>query len=274
MYSAGLFGLANTMPGWSPLHLSAHWDFARGYPGWLGMANTQYVVTHRPLPKSIAVPIATGQVVVSRLHQSMPRAWVVPEGVVIADGEARLRYMRAGTFDPHTQVVLDRAPASAPLSGTGFAPARILHYASDRVTIELPGRDGYLVLADTQAPGWRARVDGIPREILTANHVFRALPVAAAEAQVEFDYQPRSVVVGAWISGTAAVLWMSLCLVGARARKTHAVVEREGQSTALLPLAVQICLIVMLYGMARETDLWEGAMDRMQPGKVLREAAK
>ncbi len=275
MYSAGLFDLANTMPGWSPLHLSAHWEFARGYPGWLGMANTQYVVTHRPLPQSIAVPISTGQVVVSRLHQSLPRAWVVPEGVVIGDGEARLRHMRAGSFDAHTQVVLDREPAVAPVPGTGFAPAYILRYSADHVAIELPGRDGYLVLADTQAPGWRARVDGVAREILLANHVFRAVPVAAADAQVEFDYQPRSVVVGAWISAAAAILWISLCLLGARARKASPVVERVGGGgTGLLPLAVQVSLIIVLYGMARETELWQGAVERMQPSKVLRERAR
>ena len=49
MYTASAYGLANTLPGWSPLHLRRHWEFMGGYPRLLSLANVSYVVSHRPL---------------------------------------------------------------------------------------------------------------------------------------------------------------------------------------------------------------------------------
>ena len=273
MYSAGLYGLANTMPGWSPLHLSAHWEFSRGYPAWLGMANARYLVTHRPLSKGLAEPVHAGKVTVSRLRQALPRAWVAPGAVILADGEARLRHMRSSTFDPRRQVVIDRVPKAPSPTGTGFAPARIVQYETERVVVDLPGRDGYLVLADTQAPGWQARVDGVAREILLANHVFRAVAVTAGETSVEFDYRPRTVVVGAWVSGVAVLLWLGLCLMSPRAASEGAG-SKVREAGFLVPLALQLSLVVVLYGIASETALWRAVDDRLRPGQVLRGAVR
>ncbi|MCH8214773.1 MAG: aminotransferase class V-fold PLP-dependent enzyme, partial [Proteobacteria bacterium] len=273
MYSAGLYGLGNTMPGWSPLHLSAHWEFSRGYPAWLGMANARYLVTHRALPEQLAESIHVGQVTVSRLRRALPRAWVVPDAVTIADGEARLRHMRSTAFDPRRQVVVERAPRAPPPPGTGFAPARVIHYEAERVVVDLPGRDGYLVLADTHAPGWHARVDGVDRDILLANHVFRAVPVTAGETRVEFDYRPRAVVVGTWLSGVAVLVWLGLFVMSPRV-EAGAAGSKEEEAAFLVPLAWQISLVVVLYGIASETALWKEADDRMRPGQVLREALR
>ena len=276
MYSGGLFGLANTLPGWSPLHLSAHWEFSRGYPAWLAMANVRYVVTHRELSPQVAEPIHSGQVTVSRLRGTLPRAFVVPGAIVLADGEARLRHMRSRTFDPRMQVVLDRAPARPPPSGSVFESARITRYEAEEVIIDLPGRDGYLILADTNAPGWHARVDGVERAILGANHVFRAVPVLMGDRRVEFSYQPRMVTVGAWFSGAAALLWLGLSVVASRTEVGVAggAGETEAEFRFLLPLALQLGLVIGLYGMAAETELWSAALDRLRPGLMLQEAAR
>jgi uncharacterized membrane protein YfhO len=62
---------------------------------------------------------------------------------------------------------------------------------------------GYLVLADTYYPGWRAFVDGHPAQVWRANYGFRAVAVDAGEHEIEFQYRPRSFVLGAAISGVA-----------------------------------------------------------------------
>jgi hypothetical protein len=272
MYSAGLFGLANTLPGWSPLHLLAHWEFSRGYPAWLAMANVRYLVSHGALPEDLAEPVHASQVTVSRLRSDLPRAWVVPEAVILPEGESRLRYMRSQAFDPKVQVVLDRPPALLPPAGTTYVPARIAEYEAERVTIDLPGRDGYLILADTQAPGWQARVDGDWREIIGANHVFRAVPVFAADKRVQFSYHPRSVTIGAWISGCAVVLWLVASGMG-RNPKTGST-RKEADFRFLLPLALQLALVIGLYGMATQTGLWGATLDRLRPGLMLHEVTR
>jgi uncharacterized membrane protein YfhO len=67
-------------------------------------------------------------------------------------------------------------------------------------------RPGYLVLADTWYPGWQAAADGVPIEILRANHAFRAVWLEAGEHTVQMVYRPTVVPVGGAISLTALTL--------------------------------------------------------------------
>ena len=68
-----------------------------------------------------------------------------------------------------------------------------------------------LVCLDTYAPGWEVKVDGRPNKILRANYMFRAVALSAGEHKVEFNYLPRSFVVGAMVSGlTLLALGVSL----------------------------------------------------------------
>lgn len=273
MYTAGLYGLANALPGWSPLHLKRHWDLAGAQPGLLRLANAGYVVSAKPLTSPDLTLLYAGDVRVYRYADALPRAYVVPEAIVVAGDEARLAYMKSPRFDPRRQVVLD-GPGSAQAvaadraaAGAGaFAPARITDYQPRRVAVDLPGAAGYLVLADTDAPGWKASVDGRQRPILTANHVFRAVAVSAEDRVVEFRYEPRAVVVGAWISLGAAAL-CGLALVAARRCRWPA--ATASRPVPLVPVALQVAAVALLYAIARQTELWSGIADRLRVARVL-----
>ncbi len=267
MYSAGLYGLANTLPGWSPLHPRRHWELTSAYPARLDLANAGYVISHRPLSTPALELVHAGQERVYRNLQALPRAWVVPGAVVEPDPRRRLERLRAPGFDPRQSTVLDRAPVAAPGSGAGYAPARITRYEATAVDVELPGRDGFLVLADSYAPGWEARVDGSGREILKANHVFRAVPVTAADRLVSFRYRPASLAAGSAIAAGAALLWLAGLWRSRRWRWPPAP-ETPG-TIPPVHAAVQVAAIVLLYGLARETALWTQAVERMRLLAVL-----
>jgi uncharacterized membrane protein YfhO len=78
---------------------------------------------------------------------------------------------------------------------------------------------GYLVLAYTHYPGWRATVDGRPREILRANYAFMALPLGPGEHRVILSYRPMSLALGAAISGLSLLAVIGLVGLG-RVRKS------------------------------------------------------
>ena len=270
MYSAGLFGLANTLPGWSPLHPRRHWELVRAYPARLDLANAGYVVSHRALSWPDLELLHAGQERVYRNRAALPRAWVATEAVVEPDPRRRLARLRSPGFDAGRRVLLDRPPGTTPGPGAGYAPARVSRYESTAVDVELPGRDGFLVLADSYAPGWEARVDGQQREILKANHAFRAVPVTAADRRVAFRYRPASLAWGTGISAGAALLWIAGLWRARRWRWPPPAQGLEVRGT-MPPVhaAVQVAAVVVLYGLARETALWAQCLERMRLLAVL-----
>jgi uncharacterized membrane protein YfhO len=54
-------------------------------------------------------------------------------------------------------------------------------------------RPALLVLADTYLHGWRASVNGDPREIARTNHAFRGVVVDAGSSEVVFEYRSNEV---------------------------------------------------------------------------------
>ncbi len=82
---------------------------------------------------------------------------------------------------------------------------------------------GWLLLLDTDYPGWEAAVDGSPAPIRRANGAFRAVEVPAGQHVVEFRYRPASLRVGA--AGSALSL-LALAALGwgvRRPRPSHSV---------------------------------------------------
>ena len=79
-----------------------------------------------------------------------------------------------------------------------------------KVGVDLP-EDGWLFVADSWYPGWRAEVDGEVQEVERAQSFFRAVRVPAGRHEVKFVYFPLRVRVGLAVSGlTLAAVLLSL----------------------------------------------------------------
>jgi len=134
------------------------------------------------------------------------RAWVVPAARQ-ADAGEMLAALADPIFDPTAEVLLEQpiSRAQSPASSIGYQMT--LQDSPNRVTIRAAlDAPGYLVLADTWSPGWRAAVDGEPAEVLRANYAFRAIWLDTGEHNVEMVYRPTVALVGAAISLTVLAL--------------------------------------------------------------------
>ena len=176
----------------------------------------------------------------------MPRAFVVHDvrWAVPAHAAALLG---AGAIDPRTTALLDPATVPSPLphadwslgsaeprprgdpepalpnrgrggrgEGEGIvaSSAVVTYYGLNDVDVTVQGSaPGVLVLGDTYASGWRARVDGRPATLARADAVFRAVPVPAGTHRVSFTYEPRAFTVGARVSLSALALWGALLVL-------------------------------------------------------------
>jgi Bacterial membrane protein YfhO len=120
--------------------------------------------------------------------EGLPRAFVVPEGLVVGPGDA-LRAVLSPALDPRRTVVLEEGE---PFTATWAPEAGSVHLVSRSsgavaVVARLPA-PGVLVLLDAWESGWRASVDGAAAPVLRADVAFRAVRLPAGEHRVEFTY--------------------------------------------------------------------------------------
>lgn len=147
-----------------------------------------------------------GEVQLGRLRNVHPRSFMVYEAVHAAD-DAEARALLAAEPEAVTRrVVLSATAGPLPPAQGPAEPSKVelLEYAPEysvwRVTTDAPG---YLVTTDSWYPGWRAEVDGEPRQLLRANLAFRAVAVEPGTHIVTHRYRPAWLMPGAALAGLA-----------------------------------------------------------------------
>lgn len=141
----------------------------------------------------------------------LPRAYVADGWDTSPDPGTALRTVLQPEWPPR-RVALEEAPYAAPADGRPAGRLVAATWEPERIRlIARSAEPAVLVLLDRWYPGWKATVNGEPARILRANGVFRAVEIPAGQADVEFVYAPRSLVIGGWASAfgvvTCLLLW-------------------------------------------------------------------
>lgn len=161
-----------------------------------------------------------GDVRLRRFEETLPRAYFSSCAIHAGDRQGVLARLSQPDFDPRLSLVLaGDAPDRCPQEG--WRPVSIVSYEPERVVLAVEAAgDGHVVLLDSYYPGWEARVDGDQVDIERANWFFRAVPVSAGTHEVEFNYAPRALAVGARVTlGTILVLGLGVLLCLSRSRR-------------------------------------------------------
>ncbi len=88
--------------------------------------------------------------------------------------------------------------------------AQVTRYGRDdlELSVEAPA-DGWLLVTERWAPGWRATIDGRPVKAWAANFLWRAVQMKAGRHRVRFEYRPFGwpwLLLASWSSLGAVVL--------------------------------------------------------------------
>lgn len=163
-----------------------------------------------------------GELAVFMNPQSLPRAFYVPRVEVVPDRQQLLERLATGLDDLRQVAFVEATPPSGHTGSavTGAARVRFTRNDPEHIALEVEAPErGFLVLIDQYFPGWFASVNGEATPILRANHAFRAVEVPAGQSAVELWYSPRSLRLGAAVSGVTALLFLALLLrEGSRGR--------------------------------------------------------
>ena len=160
-----------------------------------------------------------GSTLVLENRHALPRAWLVPATQRLA-ADAALRAIQTGTlpdgtrFDPAALALVEDEPAHDLTTAAVQGGVDVVDYAPTRIVLRSHAQSAsYLVLSEIFFPGWRAAIDGVETPIRRTDVVLRGLDLPAGEHHIELVYAPRSLRLGAVISGLtlaafAVVAWM------------------------------------------------------------------
>lgn len=187
-------------------------------------AAVRAVVSEEPLEGLEELELGTAPVRAYALSLDAPRAWLATSWVPVPDAAAGLRALRAAA----------EAPRAAPPACTTSAPpegalgevlaVELEEDGASALELRLPegAPAGLAVVADTWAPGWRARVDGAVAPVWLVGGAFRGVPVPAGARRVRLYYRPDGWIWGQWAAGGGLVLLTGLALRGWRRRRADA----------------------------------------------------
>jgi hypothetical protein len=152
-----------------------------------------------------------------RYRRSQGDAWLVHEVREAPDEASMLGVTLSDGLPATTHVVLAKGWKPAPTEGRASAVDHVEVVRDVAGALELRVQNsaaGHLVFARAWYPGWRARIDGQPAELLRANFAFQALAVAPGAHHIELEYAPASWRAGLAISALAVLLavlgWLGL----------------------------------------------------------------
>ncbi len=215
----------SSVGGYHPAKLSAYDDFLRSYAASLAngsfalvdMMNVRFIVSGTRLPDDRWEPVWTGRDYEGQPRAiyenpfALPRAWVVGE-YRVAGGTETLAAIAAPDFDPRRLVYLDREPPLQPQPGDTVVVEESRREMDEvAFTVDL-ARPGILVVSEVYYPDWKATVDGVPAEVMRANHVLRALALPAGRHEIVFHYDRSLIEKSAGVSIAAFVLTLAALL--------------------------------------------------------------
>ena len=239
----------------------------------LDLLNVRYVMTTHAIPNPGYRLVYQGEVRIYENQDALPRAFFVAQEKVLPR-PALLEYLPA--LEPTREVLLEEEPAPADRAAleagrapTPYRPADAVRYAMNSVEVDITADGaGWLVLADSYFPGWKAYVrpqggsqdDEVERPIYRADGNFRAVRVDAGRYTVRFVYTPMSFKIGLFTAFLAGVL-IFLLLAYYVWRKVYR--EEEGED-ALLKRVAKNSLTPMILSLVNKAIDFAFAMLRLR----------
>jgi Bacterial membrane protein YfhO len=140
----------------------------------------------------------------------------VPEVQVEPDSARRIALLWSPTFDP-TKTAIVEQPVLAVGQAGGTGTAVIDGNGDDTLAIRARSTGpALLTISRTYHPSWQAEIDGVPVQVLRANHALMAVPLnRGGEHRVLLRYRPRIVSLAATVTAATVALVLLASAVAA-----------------------------------------------------------
>jgi len=168
----------------------------------LQVLRVAYLISEEPiigLPKvgksNTWIPTYQGKdMIIYKNQKELPLARIIGKYQVRFTDEDQIEAMKTNTFDPNEEVILNSYPPlviDPNAEGTVEITNRTLNHIDMDIVVQAEeGYHGVLVIGQNNYPGWRAKVDGVPAEILTVDYLLQGVLVSSGHHMVEISFVP------------------------------------------------------------------------------------
>ncbi len=194
----------------------------------LALSSVRYVVTHgSDLTRTADFHKISGfsksydvdGIKIFQFQSPLPRISIFHRVVRVDTPEDALGQLKSSTFDPLSEAIAEGQSAEfSGLTGSrrsAVTAGRIEEYKATFVkAVVQTDSPAFVVLNDTNFPGWFASVDGRSAPLFYANYLFRGIIVPAGTHVIEYRYSPRSFAIGLALSLISLFVLGCMCLAG------------------------------------------------------------
>ncbi len=169
------------------------------------------------------IPTQNGVQIAETPTPPMPHVQLISKYRVVQNRNAIFSTLRAESFDPQHEIVLENEPQPKPAQSDNAGTATLISQTTDALTIEADApQPALLLITDVWTPAWRAvALSGSAQshyDVLPADYFLRAIPLSAGHHKLRVEYAPRAFFVGKWISIFASVAFLAAAAFCARSR--------------------------------------------------------
>src|SRR6185503_15229048 len=212
-----------------------HWRRAMAYDlVRRGAVLRAWGVTYLDLParvpadtSSLRPVLVADSVAVYAFGGALGRVYAVPFVVAVPDEDAAARALALADFDPRIAAVTTAAEAAGEYPGAPGTTFRWRQDDADEIALDVEASArSFLVIADTNFPGWTATLDERPAAIVPTNLLVRGLVVPPGRHRIHMRYETSGMRAGRVVTQIAFGVWALLLLLvlvrAARRRGTPA----------------------------------------------------
>lgn len=213
-------------------------------PEVLDLLGVEWFVMHHPIPDEtitgrypeLELAFRGPHAMLYRNPDALDRAFLVQQAIAVDSLQEAMDVMEEPSTDLRTTAVVetDHVPTMSAAQATGEVTTLELSAARHRFRVDAPDTR-LLVVSSTYYPGWRARVDGEPVDVLPAYGALQAVVVPAGEHEVELVFRPTSVLVGGAVSLAASIALVGAAVAGAIRRRRSEQVASTADAARHVP---------------------------------------
>jgi hypothetical protein len=150
------------------------------------------------------------------LPRALGRAYATPLVVALPDEDAVAQAMAHPGFDPAVVAVTTDGNVAGSYPGSPDCVIRWVRDDPQWLVLETTAPDrAFLVVADSDFPGWSAWVDGSPAQIAPTNLLVRGIPLPGGRHRIEMRYETLGMRAAVPVTRAGLGAWALLALLGA-----------------------------------------------------------